>query len=234
MMILKIRLLAVPFAACLIAAPAVTGEKKPQKIEGWGMVTDLDGDCKVKGDMRKLTVTVPATNHNLHPERGMNAPRVLQEIEGDFTATVKVTGTFKPGLKGTAGLFSNPFNFAGLLLWDGYNHFLRLERNAGWSRGQKLMCFAPGFEYWKDGKCKTHNKRIETADFFKGMSTWLKLERKKDNVTAYYSHDGKEWTEAMQAAVEFPKKVQIGVAAVNSSNAPFTVEFEELKVEVGK
>jgi len=234
MMILNLQLPVVALAACLIVGPAVTGEKKTQKIEGWGTVTDPDGDCKVMGDQRKLTVTVPATNHNLHPVRGTNAPRVLREVEGDFTATVKVTGTFKPGVKATAGLSSTPMNFGGLLLWDGDKNYLRLERNAGWGKDQKLMCFAPGFEYWKDGKIKTYNKRIEAADFFKGKSTWLKLERKKDNVTAHYSHDGKEWTEAMQAAVEFPKKVQIGVAAVNSSDAPFTVEFEELKVEASK
>jgi hypothetical protein len=33
MMILKIRLLLVAFAACLIAGPAGTGEKKTQKIQ---------------------------------------------------------------------------------------------------------------------------------------------------------------------------------------------------------
>lgn len=232
-MILTLRLLLVALAVCLIAGPAVTGEKEAQKIEGWGTVTDPDGDCKVKGDKGKVTVTVPATNHNLHPVRGMNAPRVLREVEGDFTATVKVTGMFKPGDKGT-GLSPTPWNSAGLLLWDSDMNYLRLERTALWGNGQQLLCFAPGFEYWKDGQIKEQNKRIETADFFKGNSTWLKLDRQGDNVTASYSHDRREWTEAKQAAVEFPKKVQIGVAAVNSSDAPFTVEFEDFKVVAGK
>ncbi|MCI0456959.1 MAG: DUF1349 domain-containing protein [Gemmataceae bacterium] len=232
-MILKLRLVLVALAACLIAGPAITGDKKTEKIEGWGTVTDPDGDCTVKGDKGKVTVTVPATNHNLHPVQGMNAPRVLREVEGDFTATVKVTGTFKPGDKAT-GLSSVPWNSAGLLLWDGDKNYLRLERTAYWRQNQELFCHAPGFEYWKDGKVKERYRRIETADFFKGKSTWLKLERRADNVTGFYSHDGKEWHEAKQAAVEFPKKVQIGVAAVNSSDAPFTVEFEELKVEASK
>lgn len=232
-MILKLQLLLAAVAVGLVAGPAVSQEKKPRKIEGWGTVTDPDADCTVKRDKTKLTVTVPATNHNLHPVRGMNAPRVLREVEGDFTAMVKVTGTFKPGDKGT-GLSPTPWNSAGLLLWDGDMNYLRLERTALWGKNQELLCFAPGFEYWKDGKVKVYNQRIESADFFKGNSTWLKLERQGDNVTAHYSHDGKEWTEAKQAAVEFPRKVQIGVAAVNSSDAPFTVEFEDFKVVPAK
>jgi hypothetical protein len=33
---------------------------------------------------------------------------------------------------------------------------------------------------------------------------------------------------------ELPKKVHIGVAAINSSDTPYTVEFEDLKVEDSK
>lgn len=69
--------------------------------QGWGSVTNSDGDCTFKADKGKLTITVPGNLHDLHPNRGMNAPRVLQEVEGDFTATVKVTCALTPG-KGVA------------------------------------------------------------------------------------------------------------------------------------
>ena len=49
-------------------------------------------------------------------------------------------------------------------------------------------------------------------------------------MTAFYSHDGQEWTEAKEIVVEFRPKIQVGVAAVNTSKKPFTVEFEELRV----
>jgi hypothetical protein len=37
-----------------------------------------------------------------------------------------------------------------------------------------------------------------------------------------------------QPSVDLPAKVQVGVAAVNSSDQPFTVEFEDFKVAAGK
>jgi acetyl esterase/lipase len=222
----------VPLAGGPSAGPAVTADKKTQTIEGWGTVTDPDGNCTVKAEKGKLTVTVPGALYDLHPGRGMNAPRVLREVEGDFTATVKVAGEFKPGEKVAPGA-NTAGNYAGLLLWEGDKNYLRLERNARWAGGQ-LVCFAPGFEYWKDGQIREGSPRTTTADFFAGKSTWLKLERAGNNVTASYSHDGKEWTEAKKVPVEFPRKVQIGVAAVNSSDAPFTVEFEEFRVVAGR
>jgi hypothetical protein len=228
----KHQILIATLAAGLIVGSTVAEEKKTQKIEGWGTVTDPDGDCTVKVAKGKLTVTVPATNHNLHPLRGMNAPRILREVDGDFTATVKVTGDFMPGKKAT-GLSATAGNYAGLLLWESDKNYVRLERNARWDADQ-LLCFAPGFEYWKDGALKHGPPRTTTPDFFKGKSTWLRLERNADNVTAYFSHDGREWTEATMAAIDFPRKVQIGVAAINSSDAPFTVEFEDFQVIAGK
>jgi len=69
-------------------------------------------------------------------------------------------------------------------------------------------------------------------EFFQGRSTWLRLERRGQKVTASYSHDGKDWTAAKEITVELPKKIQIGVSAVNTSTKPFKAEFEDLKLTV--
>ena len=53
-------------------------------------------------------------------------------------------------------------------------------------------------------------------------------------MAAAYSHDGKEWTAVKEISVELPQKVQVGVAAVNSSDKPFTVEFKDFTVAAGK
>src|SRR5262249_23997151 len=81
----------------LVARAGQSDARKPRVIEGWGSVVDPDGDCTVKGEQGKLTMTVPNKLHNLNPAIASNAPRVLQEVAGDFTAFVKVTGEFKPG-----------------------------------------------------------------------------------------------------------------------------------------
>ena len=209
-------------------------DKKPQEIKGWGKVVDPDGDCKVKEEKGKLTITVPDTLHNLNPAIASNAPRVLQEVEGDFVATVKVTGEFKPGQKATKPT-GYPFNGAGLLIWKDDKNCVRLERNIWWMPDQGMhACYPPLLEYYKDGVYQNTNPPGTTDEFFKGRSTYVRLERKGDKVAASYSHDGKEWMAVKEITVDLPKKVHVGVAAVNSSDKPFTVEFEDFKIAAGK
>ncbi|MDB5302327.1 MAG: Regulation of enolase protein 1, concanavalin A-like superfamily [Phycisphaerales bacterium] len=94
--------------------------------------------------------------------------------------------------------------------------------------------YTPLLEYYKDSEDQDTNPPGVAGEFFKGRSTYLRLARKGDKITASYSHDGKNWTEVKEIAVDLPPKVHVGVAAVNSSDKPFTVEFEEFKIAAGK
>ena len=91
---------------------SIHAEEKPAQttIAGWGTVTDSDIDCEYRftADQRKLCITVPATPHDLSPIRGLNAPRVLRSVSGDFTVQVKITSDFKPGVNSTGK--GRPFN----------------------------------------------------------------------------------------------------------------------------
>jgi hypothetical protein len=219
---------------CLVAEAARADDKQPRAIAGWGSVVDPDADCTIKAENGKLTVTVPSTHHNLNPALASNAPRVLQEVVGNFTATVKVTGEFKPGEKATKPR-GYPFNGAGLLIWNDAKNCVRLERNIWWIPEEGLhACYPPLLEYYRDGEYLNTNPPGTTDEFFKGRSTYLRLERKGDKVAASYSHDGKEWTAVKEISVELPQKVQVGVAAVNSSDKTFTVEFEDFTVDTAK
>jgi hypothetical protein len=231
-MSLLFRVTAAAAVVCIASTLAVGDGKKSKEINGWGTVTDPDGDCTFKEDRGKLTITVPGNLHDLHATRGMNAPRVLREVEGDFTATVKVTCALTPG-KGVAKGANTAGYYAGLLLWAGEKEYVRLERNALWGGG-KLVSFTPLFEYWKDGGMRVASPRGGAPDFFKPDSTWFQLERKGGKVTARYSDDGKEWAVAQKVDTELPKKLHVGVAAINSSDTRFIVEFGDLKVEASK
>jgi regulation of enolase protein 1 (concanavalin A-like superfamily) len=230
-MVLTRRLLVGALAAYLIVGGVAAQEQKPQTIAGWGTVTDPDGDCAVKAEKGKLTVTVPEGTHDLNPNLGgMKAPRVLREVEGDFTALVKVTGDFTPGDKAASDNTSS-FNGAGLLVWQDAKNYLRLERNAWWRPDLgKYGCYPPLVEYYKDGEYQNTNPDGTVEEFFKGRSTWLKVERQGDKLTASYSHDGKEWSVAKELTVNLARKVHLGVAATNTAAKPFAVEFEEFRV----
>src|SRR2546430_2558343 len=81
------------------AGAAAVREEKPRTLKGWGKITDADGDCTVKARKGMVTIKVPGGTHDLNRAIGMNGPRVLKEVEGDFTDQVKVTGDFDPGDK---------------------------------------------------------------------------------------------------------------------------------------
>ena len=227
------RLLLLAVVVCLIIIVGFLTAQRPKSVRGWGTLIDLDNDCIVKEEPGKLTITVPGGTHDLNMSLGgMSAPRVLREVDGDFTVQVKVSGEFDPGDEAAKDDLA-PFNSAGLLLWQDEKNYLRLERNGWWSiKDKTTACYAPLIEYYIDGHNRGPKAKVEPEDFFQSPSTWLKLERRDDKVTAFYSHDGQEWTEAKQIVVEFPPKIQVGAAAVNTSKKPFTVQFEEFQLTI--
>jgi regulation of enolase protein 1 (concanavalin A-like superfamily) len=159
----------------------------------------------------------------------MQAPRVLKMVKGDFVVQVKVTGDFKPGEK--AASQHSSFNGAGLLVWQDEKNFIRLERNRWYVPAeQKYACYPPLLEYFKNGEYQDTDPDSTLDEFFKDRSTWLRLERNGDKLIASYSHDGKEWTEAKEITVDLPAELSVGVAAINTSEEAFTVEFDEYKV----
>jgi len=214
---------------CGLAGSVTAQEKKAQMLKGWGDVTDPDGDCKIQIKKSKLLITVPGTLHDLNPRNNkINAPFVLQEIEGDFSAQVKVSGDFQPGEKSTAPN-SPPFNGAGLLLWQDDKNYLRLERNVWFASDGKYTCHPPLFEQCQNGEYTNHNSATTTEPFFK-RSTHLRFERRGDKITAALSHDGKIWSIVKEIIAPYSSKVKVGVDAINTSTKPFTVEFDELKL----
>jgi hypothetical protein len=209
----------------------VKAEKEPLSIKGWGEPAGPDELCTITADGGKLTIRVPGGLFDLNPaHEGTKAPRVLQDVEGDFMAQVKVSGEFDPGQE-ARGLVARPFNSGGLLIWQDPKTYIRLERNAWWVRetGQRAA-YMPLVEYFRDGEYQGTNPGFGSDAFFKGQSTWLKIARKGKTITASYSHDGKDWTVAQEFDADLKAKLRVGVAVINTAAKPLTVEFEEFKV----
>ncbi|MBS0207996.1 MAG: DUF1349 domain-containing protein [Planctomycetes bacterium] len=196
---------------------------RANEAAAWGAVVDPDKDCDIsKGVLR---IQVPPTNHDLNPLRGLSAPRVLRPVTGDFEVSVKVTSDLQPGM--TAVGKGSPFNGAGLLIWEDAENFLRIERNA-WRNGDSCLCYPPLIEYWHERQYSGANKQpVPAAEFFPEASTWLKATRRGNRITVFMSHDGKKWKEVRSLDVKLATELQVGVAALNTSDKPFRVEFDD-------
>lgn len=225
------RIVCAAWLVCSLATGVKAQEKNLQTIEGWGTITDVLGDCTVKADGQKLSVRVPGGTHDLNQGLGgLSAPRILQAIEGDFVIEVKVTSDFEPGQE-SASEEAKPFISAGLLIWQDEKNYIRLERNKWWAQeADGYACYPPLIEYFRDGVYQSSNPRPTWASFFRGKSTWLRLEREGEIVTASFSHGGEMWREAKRLKVELAKQLHVGVMVVNTSAKELAVEFEGLKI----
>jgi regulation of enolase protein 1 (concanavalin A-like superfamily) len=209
------------------------GEKKPWVIEGWGTAIDPDGDCKIEEDKGILTITVPGTLHDLFPPNSVvNAPRVMKEVEGDFSAQVKVVGSFDPGNEPVKG-FDRAFHSAGLLVWQDEKNYTRYERGEIiWQHNGLHLYYAPLCQLRLDGKYTElmPAQKMYRKPVFKDSTVYLRLDRKGDVMTPYLSKDGKDWKKGAEFKAFSGKKVQVGIAALNTSSREFKVFFEHFKV----
>jgi regulation of enolase protein 1 (concanavalin A-like superfamily) len=215
----------------LLVSSVAAQEKNPKKIDGWGNVENRRKDCEFQQDGGKLTINVPGTPHNLNKViSDLNAPKVLQEIEGDFTIQVKVSGDFDPSPISTVAPRGKAYNGAGLLLWVSEDLFLRLERNIWINGPNSADCHPPLFEVVIRGVPAGTSPAPVPAKFFSTPATWFRLERTGNSVSGSLSHNGTDWSACGTTTMNLPKKISIGVAAVNTSKKPFSATFEDLKV----
>jgi regulation of enolase protein 1 (concanavalin A-like superfamily) len=199
-------------------------------MSGWDKPVDPDGDCKFIRDKDTLTIEVPGKDHDLGIERGlMNSPRLLRDVEGDFVAQVRVRGTFKPSNESTS-TERIPFVGAGLLLMASEKTYIRLER-AALVKGGEVKTYA-NWELREDGNWVLAG--AEQVQPLEDKATFLRLERKGDQLLASVSHDGKEWKEMKPLEVKLPAKLKIGVAAGGTSMEVFAPRFDQFQLRTGK
>lgn len=215
-------LLVLGLVAALVAGIAAE-EKKPQTIKGWGTVVDPDGDCRVEEKDGTVTITVPNTNHDLTysvPGGKFNAPRIVREVEGDFTLQVNIPKFPLPDATSvTTGQFT--FVSAGLLVWQDDRNFFRIERA---SVSPEPFAYLGGI---LDGQNARHEVRPITD-----IDTVLRAERKGNKLTfsARAANDA-NWTELLSETFEgLPAKLQVGVESVNTINKEFPAKFQALEL----
>lgn len=218
------------FSLCLLflaplaesATPDAAPGSAATKIPGLGAVVDPAGDCRISGNVERLTISVPGSDHSLDgsPNR-MSAPRVLQEVKGDFTAEVTVSATY-PEKAETIVPGRRAFQGAGLLLWVDERTYIRLER-------AHLPAYTyPSWEMWLEGKQVRLGSARDGA--LATPATRLRLSRTGNQVSGEVSDDGKSWQKLDPFTVKLPEKVQIGVIVVHNTTSPFEATFERFIV----
>ena len=201
-------------------------ESSGSPLIGWDTILDPDDDCKIKST---IIIKVPKADQNLNPTRNfsqpLNAPRLLKHVSGDFTAQVKVTGSFAPDAQ-------NPgFMGAGLVIWEDETHFLRMERTA-YFNGNEVTCEFPPIEHWRNGNFVGFPPKYPLASkHYKGNSTWLKIQRKDEKLIASVSQDGKEWQIVKEKKDLFPEDVSVGLAVVSHHRSELTFRFDDFDIQ---
>lgn len=194
-----------------------------------GEVVDPDGDCTVRQENGKLIVGLPDGTHDIYFAKGCNAPRVMQEVDGDFVVQVRVTADWGTGVPPS----TNYYHGAGLLVWDSQQHYLRMERNLFYSDrvGETIRYITPLYD--RDEK-RVNGWKSSRMEFFRGQSTWLRIERSGKRFATSISHDGNQWTTTAVLTTEFPDKIQVGVHAISVSPGEFEAKFADFTLTHGQ
>jgi tetratricopeptide (TPR) repeat protein len=131
-----------------------------------------------------------ASGSDMHGSN-FDAPRLLQEISGDFAAEVKMKR-----------VSDDLPSVSGLLVWKDEENYIRFER------GMNL----------KDEISLAGNVQGEYDHFGRGMLAsdivYLRLERIGDRFSAYCSSDGENWMTCGEVSFPAEDPIQIGIHAI--------------------
>jgi regulation of enolase protein 1 (concanavalin A-like superfamily) len=226
----KLSVLFTASAALGVILSNLASGQQPSMIPGWGTITDPGLDSNISAEGGRLTISVPGGRHDLwfggtDAATKFNAPRVWQELEGDFVVTVKVINDWSSvNKRGT-------YVAAGLLLWDSENQYLRHERNRMWSSRSETPLMSSYLAPLYDKDQRRGYFLAQQGQHFATPHTWLRLDRVGNEIRAFVCHDDKTWNTTGNFSTDFPAKIKIGVHVVAVTDDGFQAHFEQLKIE---
>jgi|GEM_PF-3675111 len=176
----------------------------------WGKFESPVNPAAAKLEGHTLSITVAPEGGDFYLPHRVDAPRVLTEVEGDFTLEATIAPTGKKEWHGAdLLLLANSENFVrvGLGIGSGDKPRITRERADG---GRSVA--TPGLP--------------GTLDFTKPVH--FRLQRQGRLLTTDYQQEGGEWITSYPLNIQnWPKKLQAGVVAINTSKEPFTAIFSD-------
>ena len=212
------------------------GNQSEETLPNWGRIMNPDGDCNFYLGKDGVVINVPATPHDLAAEIDRtNAPRILQDIEGDFSIQVRTDGRFEPGeLSTQAG--RTAYNGAALIVSANPENVVTLARAVLQHPGGKPAYYA-NFEIRSSGSLQRIGLTGDCALPAQGP-VYLRLERRGSEITGAISLNGADWKPLGKKEIpsNWPAKLDAGIAAINTSEFEFAPRFsrpQNLQVRAG-
>ncbi|MCM2372333.1 DUF1349 domain-containing protein [Aporhodopirellula aestuarii] len=198
----------------------------PEMSRDWGQVIRPDGDSQVRIDGQKLTIEYGPGVKKLDAEGGgMNSPRVLQELSGDFSIQVTVDGDLPlPALDGKK---TRAYISGGLVVFQDEKNYIRLER-ASFTRQGTIWHYA-NFEQRINAR-RTRMGRFADFPLQPAKPVELRLEIKGETVRALVRHVGDDWHELGIAKMHNRDRLLAGVSGVKTDAGRAEVCFLNLQV----
>lgn len=210
----------------LLWCSASFADDEIQKVEGWGEVSDPDGDCVVQLDGDHLVIVYGPGAHGLDAEQGrMNSPRVLQTLADDFSIEVTVDGNLP--LPELDGVKTRAYVSSGLVVMQDDKNYIRFER-ASFTR-QGIIWHYANFEQRIDAN-RTRMGLFADFPLQSDRPVELRLEIKGPNVRALVRHVGDDWHELGIARMKNRNALSVGVSGVKTAEGEATVTYRNLEV----
>ncbi len=142
----------------------------------------------------------PAQGANLWPVQDLDAPRLVATVSGDFVVQTCLE------------LGPQTQVLAGLLVWRDEEHFARLELQLRSLEGERPTvhleaCIGGRFRVLGQGQ-------YERQPGDHAVGAWLRMEREGDELRAWCSPDGEQWTSCGSLRFTPGETEQVGLSAI--------------------
>ena len=197
-----------------------------RSIDNWGQVVDPEGDCGFETLGESLIIKLPGSVKRLNSEMGqMEAPRVLQPINGEVAVQVAVNGSLSHP-NPDAGLRS--YVSGGLVLMQDDRNYVRLER-ATFTRSGNIWHYI-NFERRVAGR-PSRMGRFNDYPIAGDETVQLRMELREGSLRALVQRSEGPWHEIGSVELNQLPTSRAGVAALNTSGYPCEVPFENFTVQ---
>lgn len=213
------------------AATAMVKVEAPPPVDltVWGRSQDPVGNCRLERQPDHVRFTTPGgLSYNLTPlySGGMNAPRLVQEVQGDFVIQAAVAAFPRSPASSGLGETTASWRSAGVVVLIDHKSLLRLERVSWAERRQG----APRLhaEWFSNGQ-RLGDMYLDGV-LLDQQPAWLRVERSGNLLRLLWSDDGQAWRMWMTVSdLLLPETLTVGLGAVHTTRNEFTVVVEDVR-----